>query len=141
MHASNLPICVGQMGLGMFGFGPGMEQFENQHAQIMLDMAKTVEVDSEKHTVFIGMTENEEKIGLLEYEADLNSVTNQEFFRRWDETHIMILEFVVFSMSIDQLSGAPSKHDIRWVVRGLWQNGKWNEIGIFAHTMFPIGGA
>lgn len=139
---SEVPICVGQMGLGMFGFGHELESFENMNSKVMLEMAQIVEVDPEKHTVFIGLVQNGERIGLLEYDAEPNSITNQEFFRRWKETQTMLFEFVVYSMSVEQIKKPEGqrKTEVRWAVRGLWHEGKWEKIGIFpSNNLFPVG--
>lgn len=139
---SEIPICVGQMGLGMFGFGAELESFENMHSKVMLEMAQIVEVDPEKHTVFIGLVQDGERVGLLEYEAEPSGVTNQEFFRRWKETQTMLFEFVVYSMSIEQIKNPEGQRnpEVRWAVRGLWHDGKWKEIGIFpSNNLFPVG--
>ena len=115
------PVCSADIVLGMFGWGRDLEGAENHYANVMKDMAKTVFVDSEKKYLFIGENPKDEEGGLIIYqETNDNNKFASEFFKRWDEIHMLMLEFTVFDM----------KSKPRFVLRGLWSRNEWHQLKI-----------
>jgi len=66
LKKSDLPVCVAEMGLMMFGFSKEMEVEEHHMAQTCLQMCKQVHVDSKTRYVFIGEDPIDPESGLVE---------------------------------------------------------------------------
>ena len=114
---ADIPVCVANIGLGMFGFGINAEQFELRWAQICIEMAKTVQIDTKKKTVFVGKDPTDTDTGLVEYtELGQNNICADDFFRRWNETHTMVFEFSAFNLNGES----------RFAIKGLWMRDHWH---------------
>jgi hypothetical protein len=122
MKLSDIPVCVAEMGLGMFGFSTSLEPLEHHMANICMGMAKTVHVDSKTGYVFIGEDPAIPDTGLVEYTDDVHKPQSDNFFKRWDELHVMLFEFSVFSQN----------GEARFVIKGLWDKTKWHFIEVIA---------
>lgn len=114
---ADIPVCVANIGLGMFGFGINAEQFELRWAQICIEMAKTVQVDVEKKTVFVGEDPTDTNTGLVEYTELGQGLCASDFFRRWNETHTMVFEFSALNLKGDPL----------FAIKGIWMQDHWHD--------------
>jgi hypothetical protein len=128
----NIPICKAKIGLGMFGFGPELEQQEHSFSEICKDMAKQVWIYPETQTVRIGMDETDNEQDLVTYQVEKPSCYTEEFFKRWQEIHCLLFEFSVFDQE-----GSP-----RFALKGLWlyvseTNKGWKSLEVLpTETMF-----
>jgi len=128
LRESNIPVCLADMSMAVFGFAGDLEPFEHRMAEMSKGMAKTVVVDSKARTVFIGVDPHILESGLVEYTDDVKSVVVDDFFKRWDETHMMIFEFTIF--------GKPDKE--RFVIKGLWEKDHWYALEITASQNIKV---
>jgi hypothetical protein len=122
MRNSDLPVCVVEMGIGMFGFSTSLEPYELHMANECMKMAKTVHIDSKTGYVFIGEDPANPETGLVEYTDDVHKPQTENFFKRWDELHMMIFEFTVFGQS----------GQARFAIKGFWDKTKWHSLEIIA---------
>lgn len=122
----NVPVCIAEMGMGIFG--AGMEQLEHQMAESAKSLAKTVVVNSQTGTVFIGEDPTVEDSGLVVFQEEVYSPMAKSFFERWEELHTMIFEFHVLG-----LEGKP-----RYAIRGLWENDGWRNLEIVASPKIHV---
>lgn len=122
----NVPVCIAEMGLGIFG--SGMEQLEHQMAESAKSLAKTVSIDSQAGTVFIGEDPSVEDSGLVVFQEGLYSPMAKAFFERWDQSHMLLFEFHVLG-----LEGKP-----RYAIRGLWENDGWSNLEIVASPKIHV---
>lgn len=112
---ADIPVCVANTALGMYGPSSDVEEFELRGAQICVKMAKITQIISDKKTVFIGEDPSDLETALVDYTEQGNSVCANDFFKRWDETHSLLFEFSVFD-----LMGVS-----RFSVKGIWAEGCW----------------
>ena len=99
LQKTNIPICVVQMGLEMFG---GVKISLNKSEQYrMVDtlkgMAEIVDVNEINRTVII--RDNRPNGILVSYDADPvgKNAYHDEFFIKWRELRILLFEFQVYS--------------------------------------------
>lgn len=109
----SLPVCVADMSMGLFGF-PNVENFEHFCSEICKDMAKTVVINSEKHTVFIGEDPSDEDSALVFFDEEPKDQYGKAFYSRWDECQILLFEFQIKGTGED-----------RFCIRGLWVKDHW----------------
>jgi len=109
----SIPICVADMSMSLFGF-PNVENFEHFCSKICMEMAKTVVINSEKHTVFIGEDPSDEDSALVFFDEEPTDQYGKAFYTRWDECQTLLFEF--------QLKGTGED---RFSIRGLWVKDRW----------------
>jgi len=112
----NIPVCIAEMGIHSFG-GPD-EQFEHIISQSCLSMAKTIKINPENKSVFVGLNPDDENTGLVVYQEQGNSDCAKEFFSRWKETKTMIFEFGVAGKAMS------------FAINGLWKDDGWQSIEV-----------
>jgi hypothetical protein len=122
------PICVADMGLGLFGWGNSQEREELCFAEICKEMAKTVFVDPEKRYVFIGGDPEIPETGLIEYtNNDTINYCSDSFFKQWNLLKSLFMEFNVIG----------PKEPI-FTIRGLWTVNEWKFLEIQPHSNITI---
>jgi hypothetical protein len=122
----NIPVCVSESFLGIIS--TDVEFLEHLHSQIAKKIAKEVFVDLSKNYVFIGEDHNNETTGLIIYTAEKMNVYEIEFFKRWEKTHCLMLEYQVFDANKKAL----------FVVKGFWDKHFWRHLEIFPSTKIEI---
>ena len=121
------PVICASMGLGLSGFGTGLEQEEHKLAQICKEMAKTVLVSSPR--VFIGEDPSQGDTALIEYfvENSDNSIY-QHFFEQYAKMKMLFMEFQVFG-----IGGKPI-----FSLKGLWVTDCWKFLDVYPSTSFSF---
>lgn len=124
----NYPVCVADLGMGIFGPSRrGQEQEEHQISQMCMAMAKKVFIDREKKYVFIGEDPKIPETGLIEYTSDVDGPCSDSFFRQWDLLKSLFMEFNVIGMKEPLFS-----------LRGLWVVDEWKYLDIFPRSNITI---
>lgn len=124
----NIPICVAQMGMGLFGWGPDLERQEHSMANMCMGMAKTVHVDSIKRYIFIGETPSIPDTGLIEYIDEIKSSSSNSFFSQWDLLKSLLMEFSVIGLQQEPL----------FCIKGLWVIDKWARLEVFHKSSITV---
>jgi hypothetical protein len=125
LHQCVFPVCVAEMGLGLFGFN---ERDELGISTLCKNMAKTVYVDSEKQYVFIGENPQIPESALVEYTEQIKTTFTESFFCQWNSTHCMIFEFNCIG----------TKGTSVFCLRGIWVNDKWQFMDIEASPNITV---
>lgn|GEM_PF-4358568 len=128
MIENNIPTCISQLGLGLFGFGADKEWFEHISAQSCLSMVKTVSIDPKLRTVFIGVDPSNEETGLVIYQEMRDSDYVKEFFLRWEQTKMLLFEHHCIGFD-----GKPI-----FVLRGFWDTNHWESVNIFPFKSIDV---
>jgi len=134
MQADNIPICIVQMGIAIFGFNEIERKKYLRHlAETAKKMAGLVKINSELRTVIIKEYENSENGEeiLVEYRSKRPKlhVYEHEFFSRWDECHTLSFEY--------QVSDIKTSKDI-FAVRGFWTDDRWHDLDIYPSTVYAV---
>lgn len=128
---TDIPVCAVGFSMMLFGSTPHeREDFENQWSQTSLNMAKYVVIDSKKRTLYIGDNkQGENNTGLVEYEAPTDSgIYSNDFFKRWEETKILLFEYTVFDVKKSPL----------FCLKGLWGQDRWQKLDITPRNNIQI---
>ena len=123
----NIPICVAEMGLLMFGMGPDQEAFEHRYSMVCKEMAKKVAVDVHAKTLFIGEDPSDENTGLVVYTEQRDTDYTREFFKRWSETRMMVFQYHLKGLNGPIFS-----------LGGLWDKDGWTTLEIGHRGTFHI---
>lgn len=125
----DVPVCVSTFCMLMFNSTPReLEKFEHRWAQISKDMAKTVIINSEKCTLYIGEEPENENGALIQYCEKEPGEHAKNFFKRWEETKQMMLEF--------NING--HKNETLFCLKGLWANNEWKSLDIQGTSKISI---
>jgi len=125
LKKQNYPVCVADMGLGIYG--QGQEQEEHHIAELCKAMAKTVFVDMERRYVFIGEDPEIPETGLIEYLSDVDGHCIDSFFKQWGLLKSLFMEFNVLG-----------KNGPLFSLRGLWVINEWKILDIFTHSNITV---
>jgi len=125
----NLPMCMAEMGMSLYGFGKNLEREELNFAQLCMGMCKVVHVDPEKRFLFIGGNIQEETSALVEYTDNVRDFNSDAFFTQWKVLKGLFFEFQVVD---------PMKRDSIFCIKGIWYNDKWEYIDIFSDGNIKI---
>lgn len=124
----NYPLCIAQMCLGLFGWGPDLEYQEHVMANLCKSMAKTVHVNSKNQYVFIGRDPNTPDSGLIEYTENSPNPSSNSFFSQWDNLHSLVMEFNVVGMKLEPL----------FCIKGLWVIDKWVNLDVYTKSSITV---
>jgi len=134
IQALHVPVCSVQFLCGMLlGSNREAEIMEASMAQMCMSMTKEVAVDSEKRTVFVAEDLKDIETYLIEYTDSVKGEYADDFFKRWDETHSMLLEFTAFNWG--NKSGATKAI---FSIKGCWILDRWINIDILASPTLNI---
>lgn len=127
--ALDIPVCVSSFCMLMFNSTPHeLEIFENQWSKIAQDMAKIVVIDSKKLSLYIGEEPKNENGALIEYCEEEPGDYAKNFFRRWEETKQMMLEFNIKGNNDETL----------FCLKGLWVNSEWKSLNVEGTSRISI---
>lgn len=110
----NAPICTAQM------TAPSSKIDEKRMAQMCKDMAKTVYINPEQMTVYIGEGMHTQEGALVEYTETNSHEFTKEFFEQWKRLQMLMFEFVMLN----------SNNKPIFSLRGIWDKGKWHNLAI-----------
>jgi hypothetical protein len=122
----NIPVCVSEFCLNIEG--EGSERLRQRFSIICRDMAKIVFVDSTKRYVFIGREPEDENTALISYYVKTSGGFEEQFFRRWEETRMLLLEFQVFDRS---------RRDL-FALKGVWLKEEWHSLEVVAISRIEV---
>jgi len=117
----NIPMCVAEMNMSLFGFGSKLERQELNFAQLCMNMCKVIQIDSKARHVFIGEDPLEITTGLIEYTDDIRDHKTDDFFSQWEKLNTLLMEYQV---------NDPVKKDSIFCVKGLWLKSFWHQLEI-----------
>ena len=116
LSSMNVPICVAQIGIIRIGFSlQEKEVYEHKFSVLCEKMAEFVKIDTKLKTVKIFDAES----FLIDYQEEKDTEYSEEFFKRWEETHILLFEFQVYSL----------KENL-FTLKGLWDTNQWRFLEI-----------
>jgi hypothetical protein len=105
-----------------------LEIFEHQWSEIAKDMAKIVVINSEKCTLYIGEEPENENGALIQYGEKEPGEHAKNFFKRWEETKQMMLEFNIIG----------HKNETLFCLKGLWSDNEWKFLNVVGTSKISI---
>ena len=126
LQQSNLPICYVESFWNIFS-SSSPEQLEHEMSLACKNMVKDLQVNSHLKTVMIGVNLRNPTTLLVEYQQNEEQQFSTEFFKRFDDTKTLILQFVFFN-----------NEKIVFTLRALWVHDKWTFCDIFSSSNMTI---
>lgn len=122
----DVPVCIAVMKLDIIS--QDLERTEQKISEIYKEMAKTVAIDPEKKIVFIGEDPSNEKTGLIIYQDKKQTKYTDSFFKRWQDTGMLLLEC--------QVSNTEEK-DV-FCIKGIWSDEKWDHLEVYPTSTIHV---
>jgi len=126
----DIPVCSAFTGMYLSTIPPS---FTTLLHESFIETLKTVVIDSEVQTVFIGKYPEVEETALISYQNKIKSPSTKSFFERWDEIRSLFLEFTIIKMDLTGKSLGTLA-----CVSGYWSNDKFRYLNMIDTPRFTI---
>jgi hypothetical protein len=122
----NIPVCVAEMVMDFPPILPNGYLFRIHSA--LTSNIDCIDINSNLGTVFIGKDKNEETTGLIVYQDIKNTPPTRAFFKRWDETETLMMQYTIFNRF----------NKVVCCVRGYWAKGSWIKLSVIPEPTIHI---
>jgi len=99
----------------------------------LIHTLKTVVIDSEVQTIFVGEDPGVEETALVLYQNDIESPYTKSFFERWDKIRSLLFEYTIIRTDI-----TGKNIGILTCISGYWANDKFSYLNKIDTPKFTI---